>query len=157
MYHRVGTYAGRVPLQELADRIGQFEIAWAPTDYGTTVDHFIAVREGFEPDLQDALPGVWASSMLVVIRPEGHIRFHVDVPQAPNLERYHVVLQTNPRCWNYHDGVWQQLDAGGIYAVDPTKEHFSVNGGEQHRIHLVVDLEAAETGVAKALDAPVLV
>lgn len=155
MYYRVGTYAGRVPLQELADRLGQFEIAWAPTDYGTTVDHFVAVREGFSADLQDALPGVWASSMLVVIRPEGHIRKHTDI--LDKGERYHLVLQTNEDCWNYHDGDWQQLEAGGIYTVDQSKQHFSINMGHELRIHLVVDLEAAEAGAAKALDAPALV
>ena len=154
MYYRVGTYAGRVPLHELAERFGQFDIAWAPTGYGTTIDHFVAVRDAYCRDLQDAIPGVWASSMLVAIQPEGHIRKHTDI--IGKGERHHLVIQTNPDCWSYHDGTWQQLEPGGIYTVDQSKEHASINLGEQVRIHLVVDLEVAETGAAKALDAPVL-
>lgn len=143
MYQRVGTYDGKVPLQELAERLQSFDVAWAEDyGYGTTTDHLVAIRDAFKPDLADVLPGEWAYSMLVVVKPNmGAIRFHKDVKQREGLVRHHLVLQTNERCWNFHDGAWQQLELGGIYTIDETLEHASVNGGEAQRIHLVVDLD----------------
>lgn len=143
MYVRVGTYDGKVPLQEMADRFRQFDIAWAPSDYGTTVEHLAQIRDAFIGDLEGSFPGVWAYSMLVIIRPGGHIRMHKDLKQAEGLVRYHLVLATNDKCWNHHDGDWQQLQLGGIYAIDETKEHASINWGETPRVHLVVDVAPA--------------
>lgn len=143
MYHRVGSYQGKTPLQELGDRFLQFDVAWTPTDYGTTVEHISQVRDAYRAELADVLPGDWFRSMLVAIRPGGNIRMHQDVPEAPGLTRYHIVLATNDRCWNYHDGDWQQLEPGGIYTVDATREHASINWGESMRVHLVADVVAA--------------
>lgn len=142
MYERVGTYAGNVPIQDLADRLRSFDIAWADTyGYGTTTDHLVAVRDAFRPDLIEALPGEWAYSMLVILKPGmGSIRFHRDLKQREGLVRHHLVLQTNEHCWNFHDGIWQQLELGVIYTLDETKEHASINGGESPRVHLVVDI-----------------
>ena len=57
--------------------------------------------------------------------------------------RYNVVLQTNQRCWNFHDGDWQQLELGGIYTMDASKEHASINWGDTERVHLVLDIVPA--------------
>ena len=143
MYERVGTYDGKIPLQELAERLKSFDVSWADDyGYGTTTDHLVAIRDAFKPDLADVLPGEWAYSMLVIVKPAmGSIRFHRDVQQREGLIRHHLVLQTNDRCWNFHDGSWQQLELGGIYTMDETKEHASINGGDAPRIHLVVDLD----------------
>jgi aspartyl/asparaginyl beta-hydroxylase (cupin superfamily) len=85
--------------------------------------------------------------MLVVLRPGGNIGMHVDVPEAEGLTRYHLVLSTNDRCWSYHDGDWQQLESGGIYTVDPTRLHASINWGESMRVHLVADVVPARVPV----------
>lgn len=138
MYTRVGTFDG--PLQEMADRFLRLDVAWTPSDYGTTTEHR---GHPYKADLASVLPGDWVASMLVLIRPGGNIRMHQDVPEREGLTRYHVVLSTNDRCWNYHDGDWQQLELGGIYTVDPTREHASINWGETMRVHLVVDVVPA--------------
>jgi hypothetical protein len=142
MYERVGNYDGKIPLQELASRIASFDVAWAPDGHGTTTDHLIAVRDAFCADLADALPGEWAYSMLVALQPNGgSIPLHRDLPQRAGLLRHHLVLQTNPACWNFHGGDWQQLELGGIYTVDPMVEHASINWGDTQRIHLVIDVD----------------
>jgi hypothetical protein len=140
---RVGTYEGSTPLQELANRFLQFDVAWSPSDYGTTVEHQKLIRDAYRAELADVLPGEWFRSMLVLIRPGGNIPMHKDVPEGAGLTRCHLVLQTNDRCWNYHDGDWQQLELGGIYTVDLTREHASINFGEHMRVHLVADVVPA--------------
>jgi hypothetical protein len=141
MYQRVGSYDGKIPLQELAARLASFDLAWASDGHGTTTDHLIAVREAFRGDLAGWMPGEWAYSMLVALRPlGGNIPVHRDLPLREGLLRHHLVLQTNSHCWNFHGGDWQQLEMGGIYMVDPTIEHASINWGDTVRIHLVVDL-----------------
>lgn len=74
------------------------------------------------------------------LKPDGHIPFHSDRIEDYHPNRYHIVLQTNPHCWVYHDGVWQQLNRGGIYFMDPSKEHAALNFGSTIRLHLVVDV-----------------
>lgn len=78
--------------------------------------------------------------MLMGIKPCGHIPFHTDRMDEQWQSRYHIVLQTNPQSWTYHDGTWQQLNMGGIYQMDPRKEHAAINLGSTVRLHLVVDL-----------------
>lgn len=155
MYERVGTYDGRVPLQVLADRLMTQELSWAGSDYASTAEHKVNVKSAVYDDIKDVLPGKWVYSMIVVILPGRSIGPHIDVGDYVGLERRHLVLQTNDRCWNLHDGEWQQLELGGIYSLDAGIEHASINWGTEHRVHLVVDLETTRTGVP--LDASVLV
>lgn len=105
------------------------EIYWNPPGWGSVkVD----------------LPG-WDLAMLMGIKPGGYIPFHTDHPAEENglsgkvLQRYHLILRTNSKCWNFHAGDWQQLEVGGVYQMDPTKEHASINLGDTVRVHLVVD------------------
>ena len=143
MYERVGTYDGKVPLQELASRLDAFDVAWTttPGNYGTTVEHLGSIRDAFA-DIAEAVPGTWAYSMLTILPPGGFIPFHRDVPPGSGLERFHLVLSDNERCWCFHAGDWQQLDLGGVYRMDMTGEHASINLGETPRVHLVVDVVA---------------
>ncbi len=137
MYQKVGSYRGQTPLEQLAGRIRDFEVAYAPSNYGTTVDHLIAVRDAFQKDVD--LPGEWVRSMLVVLKPDSFIRLHSDLPNGKVL-RHHLVLQTNADCWSLHGREWQQLELGGWYTMDETVAHASVNFGQTDRIHLVVDI-----------------
>ena len=141
MYEWVGSYDGKSPLQEMADRLASFDVAWAPDGHGTTTEHLTLIRDAFKADLDVVLPGDWAYSMLVSLQPNGgSIPIHTDLPLRDGLVRHHLVLQTNDRCWNFHGGHWQQLELGGIYTVDPMVEHASINWGETQRVHLVVDM-----------------
>lgn len=139
MYQRVGSYEGKLSLQEVARRLGVLDVTWAGTDYFTTTDH-VAAREAIKRDFDGVIPGEWHSAMLVVVQPGGQIPPHVDAAEAEGLVRYHIVLETNSRSWNLHAGERQQLEEGGIYIMDPLVEHSSGNEGETPRIHLVVDV-----------------
>jgi len=48
----------------------------------------------------------------------------------------------NDGCWSFHDGVWQQLDVGLAYEMDPTIVHGAVNWGASTRLHLMIDTES---------------
>lgn len=139
MYQRVGTYEGRTTLQELAARHQRFGFTSEPSGYETSAVHAERIRDAY-PELASVLPGTWATAMLAIVHKGGNIPVHRDALEGV---RHHLVLQTNDRCWNYHDGDWQQLELGGIYTVDPSKEHASINFGDSLRVHLVVDVIAA--------------
>lgn len=140
MYRRVGTYRGNT--QPLADRSALFGIAWAPSNYGITTDLAPAIISAYRDDVP-CIPGDWANAMIVHLQPAAYIPLHKDIPLEEGLERYHLVLQTNNDCWNFHDGVWQQLELGGVYVMDPLQKHGSLNWGTTQRIHLVVDVVPA--------------
>jgi hypothetical protein len=117
-YERVGSYDG--PLQAMADKLQWLSFKWLPGDYGTTPQDLLEVRDAYQEKLSEAIPGEWVRSMLVAIKPGGNIRMHNDIPPKDS-ERFHLVLATNDRCWNFHDGDWQQLDLGGIYNRRPAQ------------------------------------
>ena len=142
MYKWTGSYDGPVPLKTLAERLESFVIAWAPSGYGTTTEHG-SLGDVF-PELRPYVQGEWPYVMGIVVKPSGGaIRLHKDTPSSTGVRRHHVVLQTNPACWSFHDGEFQQLEEGGIYTLDETREHAAVNWGETERIHLVIDAVAA--------------
>lgn len=152
MYHRVGYYRG--DMQDLVSRALALEYAWTenPGVYGSTETH---VEEKFK-DLGDSIPGNWAYSTVIQIPPGGFIPFHKDVPRRENLSRFHMVLATNDKCWNYHEGSWQQLSLGSIYSMDETQEHASLNWGGTPRIHLVVDVDKGAAPLASGLEGEVM-
>ena len=137
MYECVGSFS---PPQSLP---GLEASSWAPTGWASgwpeeaqALYEEIALVPGKRPRL----------AMFMVIRPGGSIPAHRDNPARENaiageLTRLHLVLDTNPGCWSFHDGQWQQLEAGSVYLMDPAKEHGAVNWGERDRVHLVVDFE----------------
>jgi len=88
------------------------------------------------------VPGEWLSARIIAIKPGGIIPLHMDARpyDEEKRTRYHVVLTTNPFCWNYHDESVQHLVLGGIYTVDETLPHASVNWGDTDRVHLVIDV-----------------
>ena len=92
----------------------------------------------YEPLLQDIFPGHWLHASLMFLPPMNMIHFHVDRIRA-DRRRKHLVLQTNPSCWVFHDGAWQQLEAGLVYFMDPTKVHGAVNSGDTVRVQFFVD------------------
>jgi hypothetical protein len=82
----------------------------------------------FHPIYACQLVGLWPSQQIVS---------HQD--EAIAGVRHHLPLQTNPGCWSFHAGTWQQLEVGRIYQMDPTKPHGAVNWGSEIRLHLIID------------------
>lgn len=116
--------------------------SWGSTGTSTKHFHDSAVAEPFQTRLSMFVPKVWEMSMLTAVKAlGGTLSFHLDEFNTKSHVRYHVVLQSNPRCWVHHDGEFQLLEVGGVYTMDPTKYHAAVNWGETDRIHLVVDVE----------------
>lgn len=75
--------------------------------------------------------------MFVALYPSSQLVGHKD-PPIKGL-RYHIPIQTNPDNWVFHDGVWQQLEVGKIYTMDPALVHGAVNWSHEVRIHLIID------------------
>ena len=122
MYKHLGDYRGDlVALNELYRKAGN-------------------VKELFEPVLKGVFPGAWVSNMLVSLDPRTTLSVHTDPPLHAGTYRYHLVLRSNPWSWVWHDGEFDQLHVGGIFVMDPAKQHFSVNAGEEPRVHLVIDM-----------------
>lgn len=117
----------------------QCEQGYATTDRALT-------RSVYWDVLKDTFDGEWQSCTLSVIWPYRCIYPHQDGIEA-GVQRYFLVMQSNPDSWVLHDGDWQQLEEGGVYVVDPTKTHASVNLGNEIRINFIVDVK---TNVSRA-------
>lgn len=68
--------------------------------------------------------------------PGEHVEPHTDREDGGCTCRVHVPLVTNPHAQLLLDGVWQHLEAGFAWAIDPTREHAVRNAGATDRIHL---------------------
>ncbi len=83
--------------------------------------------------------GQWRHGLVLTLFPQQALKLHTDSLTA-GVVRRHVVLETNPDAWVYHDGDWQHLEAGQSYTVDTTKLHGAVNFGSTPRTHLFYDV-----------------
>lgn len=54
--------------------------------------------------------------------------------------RIHVPLQTNKQAMYIINGVDYHWEKGKIYEFDNTRQHGVYNGGDEHRIHLIINL-----------------
>ena len=133
MYHDTGLC---VPSYELEGLL-QAALKFVP-DHGPAT-----FMPEFPIDPPSPLKGVQPTNMgirIIGIRPGGQIAGHRDgSPATVTFTRYHIPLQTNGHCWSFSDGVWQQLDVGVIYTMDPTEFHGAVNWGDTMRLHLLID------------------
>lgn len=137
MYQKVGQYKGNLaPLIEL---LSSLSLGAKPIGYeATNATQVEKIKDIYQPLLANIFPGEWLDTMIVSVMPLGMLHPHRDGFKPGT--RHHLVLQSNPMSWCFHDGEWQQLEAGGIYTMEPTKTHGAVNWGDKPRIHLVVDL-----------------
>lgn len=111
------------------------------TDYSTSFDGRPALEK--EPELTDRWRvDIWQSAFFLRLAPGGKVHKHVDEPHPWNT--YHIVLLSNDQC---ESRVWQgsyqhtfNLLPGGIYRIDRTNPHESVNDGETERIHLMLEV-----------------
>lgn len=140
MYHR--QYIGGVAPAEILRATFALDIP-GPADFDTQGYKLTAIPESDWSDIREvvSIPGEWESVRLISIKPGGMIHLHTDPrPDGQAVTtRYHIVLATNPYCWNYHDGSVQHLKLGGVYTVDELVNHASVNWGMTTRVHMVID------------------
>src|SRR5689334_13345040 len=69
------------------------------------------------------------SCTVIFLYASQQIPLHCDAPISGT--RFHIPLQSNDGCWSLHDGLWQQLEVGRIYEMDPTLPHGAVNWGAE--------------------------
>lgn len=121
-------------LPELLTALKQIDLTRGGASYISPREETTAI---FRPIFQDHwLQG--GSFALVALLPSQQLVGHADAPISGM--RYHIPLVTNSGCWSYHDGMWQQLEVGTIYRMNPAQEHGAVNWGQSTRVNLMVDL-----------------
>jgi hypothetical protein len=121
-------------LEALGRLVGKLDVAPGPG--GARIAPF----GKYEADCWQILglqPRTVVQTAVAALYQSRQISGHTD-PPVPN-ERYHIPIQSNADCWVFHDGVWQQLELGRCYAMDPTKPHGAVNWGATVRLHLLID------------------
>jgi len=91
------------------------------------------------PPLSDLLPGTWTYCTVIALYPSAQLVAHQDRYEIKGI-RHHLPLQVNDGCWSFHEGVWQQLEVGKVYTMDPKGVHGAVNWGATLRLHLIVDV-----------------
>lgn len=112
---RIGTMTEEERLQCLADADGDWQSS--RSDDGTR-DY-----------------SAWVDGKVMYVKLEPGQRLH---PHQDNETRINYVLQTNDRAITYIEGEAFNLEQGGIYELDATKEHWAVNDGNDDRIHKVL-------------------
>ena len=137
MYQMIGTYSG--DLKALLEAARKLPMDRESQGYSSTSNEHAKVEQVMRPLLSGLFPGKWPYAMVVAVHPNGMLPPHEDTVLTAGVERYHIVLQTNPLAWCMHDGDWQQLEHGGIYTMVCQQVHAAVNWGIEDRIHLVVD------------------
>lgn len=95
-------------------------------------------------ELTDRWPvDIWQGHRFVKIDPGGYIHRHADGKEA-YWSSYHLVLLTNDQAISsmYDDDGEHQfnLEVGGIYCIDRTCDHGSINNGGTERLHLLMEV-----------------
>lgn len=138
MYQLEEARLSRHQLQQLQRLLDQLDLAPGPG--GSRMSDRIATKALFDPVLGGCFftRHPW-STTVIALYPSCQIVAHRDAPLTGL--RYHVPLFTNPDAWVFHAGIWQQLEEGQFYLMDPTELHGAVNWGSEMRAHLIVDVE----------------
>lgn len=81
-----------------------------------------------------------ARVMLVKLLAGGVIHPHIDQgPYAEATQRYHVALVSNPHCVMHIDDEAATARPGEVWWFNKHALHAVVNGGDEDRVHLIVD------------------
>jgi len=80
----------------------------------------------------------WHASFFLRIPPGGMVHKHADADDP--WQTFHIPVQTNNDCISYIEETPHHLEVGGIYHIDRTLEHHSVNNGVTDRIHLLAEV-----------------
>ncbi len=108
-----------------------------PGTSGVSASNPEETKEKYYPLLKGIFPFSWSYCMLIALYPNRNIPGHKDPFKFST--RYHIPLLTNEHCWVFHDGTWEQLEAGTLYTMDPLLFHGAVNWGDSLRVHLIID------------------
>jgi len=80
----------------------------------------------------------WHEAFFLMIPAGGMVHRHIDVDHP--WQTFHIPVQTNDDCISYAEDEPFHLEIGGIYSIDRTLEHHSVNRGKTDRIHLLAEV-----------------
>jgi len=108
----------------------------APGPGGSRISEPILTKRLFAEAIGDLVYKEYQSTV-IALYPSSQLVAHRD-PPIKGI-RHHIPLQLNPGCWVFHDGLWQQLEVGCVYTMDPSLLHGAVNWGTEVRLHLMVD------------------
>lgn len=79
--------------------------------------------------------------LLALLFPRRSVGKHVDSGEfLDTCHRVHIPLITNPECfYTVGDQTWH-MEKGTIYEIDNQRIHGVINGGNEDRVHLIVNL-----------------
>ncbi|SVE64879.1 uncharacterized protein METZ01_LOCUS517733, partial [marine metagenome] len=79
-------------------------------------------------------------AILARLSPKGTINAHSDIgPMFANAHRIHLPIETNDKVVFMVGGEAMCMKPGEMWEINNLREHFVDNGGEQNRIHLIMD------------------
>lgn len=115
------------------------------TSFGGTFAPTEALRRcSYVQEVVDSLPGRKNRVRFLRLRAGGEIFPHSDPMHQidPALVRLHIPVVTNPAVDFRVNGASVRMNPGETWYVDVRFRHSVRNGGDSHRVHLVVDIVA---------------
>jgi len=119
------------------------------SEYSTATIRDMPLKDKYMPALQpvlDHLRGFYAFgeyvAFLAELCPKGVIGDHTDSGEfLDRIHRVHIPIITNPLCMYRVEGAPAvNMQVGTMYEIDNMRVHGVMNGGEEARVHLVVNL-----------------
>lgn len=138
MYRLVGTALAPDTVASVLSAV-RSQLDLTPGPGGSVSTAPVQTAAALRPLLSDAFDRPWSQARVFGVYPSAQLVGHCDPPIRGT--RYHLPIDTNPDCWVFHDGAWQQLQIGQCYEMDPTQPHGAVNWGSTLRLHVVIDME----------------
>ena len=98
------------------------------------------------PLLNDVLKVTELGRVLIVnLKAGGLVDEHIDEgTYADHFARFHVVVSTNPFCYNITGGEAAHWPVGECWWFDHKQAHSAVNQGETDRVHIIIDAVTSE-------------
>ena len=98
------------------------------------------------PLLNDVLKVTELGRVLIVnLKAGGSVDEHIDEgTYADYFARFHVVISTNPYCYNITGGEPAHWAVGECWWFDHKKPHAATNQGETDRVHIIIDAVAPD-------------
>lgn len=132
-------------------RVGDFDpaplAACVPENWKRSNEGFAMFKTFNIPDF----PASLAFEVIAPLYPERHHSFgllsklipgqrlktHSDHHDDDCTVRIHVPILTNPDAVFSVDGEEFHMELGGVYEIDPTRQHYAANYGKTDRVHLI--------------------
>jgi hypothetical protein len=85
-------------------------------------------------------PGFLIRAVIVRLSSKGTINRHVDIgPMFTNAHRIHVPIETNDKALFMVGDETLIMKQGEMWEINNLREHYVDNGGDEGRIHLIMD------------------